>query len=330
MNKVLSIIGTTAVGKTAYALHLAHHLLKNANSMQGIDLISADSRQVYEGIEMISGVDLDENWSSKNTKKGQKYWQHNTSNIRIFGVSFLKPTEDWSVSHFQRLAQGVIHDAHLENSLPIIVGGTGLYVTHLANSELVGQPPPSMEIREKAEILSVLELQDWLKKLDSEKLASLNVSDAHNPRRLVRAIEIASQSLTSKVSQEHFDFQTKTIGLQTDFEIIEAKIKARVAARLANGAMREVEELIARYPNQKLPIFSATGVRPLMALVAEQVNQEECLELWFRQERQYAKRQLTWWKKRTEITWFDVSNKGWQTEATSLIDAWLSATVAIY
>jgi tRNA dimethylallyltransferase len=98
-----------------------------------------------------------------------------------------------------------------------------------------------------------------------------------------------------------------TIGLQSSLEAIEAAISQRVKARLELGAVQEVQTILGRYPNLKLPAYSATGVKDMLAYLHGTLELEKLAELWSLHEFQYAKRQLTWWKKRTGVTWFEVS-----------------------
>jgi len=322
MSKVLEIIGPTAVGKSAFSLQLAAWLLKQPTLMdiKGIDLISADSRQVYQGLEIVSGVDFDQNWQQQ-----LAFWQHQTLPIKLWGVSFLKPDQQWSVAHFQALASPIIDEAQITHRLPVIVGGTGLYVEQLTNPDPALHIPPNPELRVKAEAMSLAELQAWLKQVDTQKFAGLNDSDQANPRRLVRALEILlnnSEKLTAAPKMPAA-VQTLILGLQADFEWLEIQIRNRVADRLSAGAVSEVEELLSRYEDQRLPVFSTTGVRPLLSFLTHQLTETELRELWFRQERQYAKRQLTWWKKRPKTTWFDVQTPDWQSNAQAMIESWL-------
>lgn len=320
MSKVIAIIGPTAVGKTAFAFSLAEQLLKT-EKYSGVDLISADSRQVYEDLEITSGTDLGAEWRAI-----EKHWQHQDLAIRLFGVSILQAEDEWSVTHFQELATSVINEAENTNRLVMIVGGTGLYLEHLTNPDPTLHIPPNVKLRKKAEKLSLEALQAWLEKQNPQKYQSLNHSDRSNPRRLIRAIEIGEKPrLKTSSAVSGVTIEVLTVGLQTEFEQIETNIKTRIAQRIQVGAIHEVEQLRYKAENQKLPIFSTTGVKPILTYLDQGLEIEQLEALWFRQERQYAKRQLTWWKKRSNVTWFDVTQPNWQVKARTLIESWLQA-----
>ncbi len=326
MTKLLSIVGPTAVGKSSFAQTWAEHYCQSmtAHSYQGVCLISADSRQVYQGLEIVSGIDLGPEWRANGLA-----WQHTSLPISLHGVSFLAPTGEWSVAHFQSLSHAVIDEAIEKNYLPVIVGGTGLYVSQVATTDPKLHIPPNQEVREKAESLTLAELQAWLAKLNPERLETMNHADQQNPRRLVRAIEIhlGADNATPMPMAENQqpELDQCLVGLSQPFEVIEAKIADRVKARLAAGAVSEIEKILANFPDQHLPLYSATGVRPILAYLQGQATIEEVEETWTRQERQYAKRQLTWWKKHPEVKWFTVTEPGKMDESYDLIASWLAS-----
>lgn len=324
MSKILSIVGPTATGKTDFALKAAEKTLQ-LGKVSSVDIISADSRQVYQGLEIMSGADIPEGfqrkvlseWSELNT-----YFEKGS--IRLFGISLLQPDTDWSVGQFQEYVQRVLSLDENQPRLVILVGGTGLYHQQVFTSDPQLQIPPNLEVRQKAEKMSVNDLQQWLRKVNYDHFSRMNHSDQHNPRRLVRAIEI-SMAPKSKLTQREVLPTVFTIGLTDTIEHISDRISLRVNQRMGDGALAEVEKLLSSYPNQKLPAFTTTGVKPLALLTSGQISQEEAIELWTRQERQYAKRQLTWWKKRTGIKWFAIDQPNWQSRALEEIEAWWNA-----
>jgi len=297
---IISIVGPTAVGKSAVAFALAEQFLSNG-TVTGVDLISADSRQVYKGLEILSGADE----------------PPINPNIRLHGVSIVQPTEEWSLAHFHQLAHRLIENGENENRVVIVVGGTGLYQSQLLQSEIEGQAPPLTDVREKAEGMSVSELQAWLAELDGKAVANLNQSDISNPRRLVRAIERALwlqkkpsvKNVPSKHTQQFF-------GLQTTKEDLVERIRQRVKQRLEQGVVSEVALLEARLeelgtPLTSLPAHSACGLREVLAFSRGEIEREQCIDLWTQREVAYAKRQATWWKKYPDVQWFDITDKDW-------------------
>jgi tRNA dimethylallyltransferase len=311
MNKLLSIVGPTATGKTNLALQLIEPLLKNFSR---VDVISADSRQVYAGMEIGTGVDLPTDLANER--------------VLLHGTSFLKPTEEWSVAHFQDFARPIIEASWKAGGIPIIVGGTGLYHQQLFTTDPHLHIPPNEEVRQRAATSTLLQLQEWLQKVAPGKFAQMNDSDRQNPRRLVRAIELA---LSPAPAETHAHASPVTeppaydhlfVGLTAPKEFIEAKITQRVDERLNHGMIEEVTRLRANYtdPDWKLPAFSATGYKEVRAYLEGTLEYEQMRELWTRREVQYAKRQLTWWKKAKDITWFDVSETGLESAFSFLVD----------
>lgn len=218
------------------------------------------------------------------------------------------------------------------------MGGTGLYFKYLQTEDAQLHVPPNPEVRRQAESLSVSELQAWISRINPAKWTAMNASDRANPRRLVRALEIAMAGeklratpqvaatvVTGVVQPDSYD--VKIVGLEADFAEIESKIKKRILERLDKGARSEIEALLSIYSqaeNRRWPVFSATGLKLLMAYHFDQLSKDELCQLWYRQERQYAKRQLTWWKKQSGVHWFDVTSSTWPVAAYTLIESWLA------
>lgn len=317
-SKLLSIVGPTAVGKTTFALQLAE-------LFQNCDLLVADSRQVYQGLEVVSGADIPADFTLANMDgwdELSRYFHRGTN--RLFGVSLIKPSESWSVSTFQEYALRVCQMSWQEHRLPIVVGGTGLYHAHLLNPDQLLHVKPNLEFRAQAADMSITQLQELLQEKDHARYSGLNNSDRHNPRRLIRAIEqaIEPSPAVSLIDDEFSKVSKLTIGLTDAIEAIEDRITQRVCDRISNGAVQEVERLLDAAPDRQLPVWSATGIKPLIALATGQIDHIECEQLWTRQERQYAKRQLTWWKKQPDVSWYQLSEPNWQARAQAQIEAW--------
>ncbi len=315
--KIVSIIGPTATGKTALALWLAE---KFSEKFSVINIVSADSRQVYIGMEVGTGVDVPNDFVKKSDDAfPYPFWQK--KNIRMHGLSFLRPTDEWSVTHFKNFAEAIIEKSFAEDALAILVGGTGLYHNLLFSHEEGLYVKPNAEVRDAANKMSVSELQEWLKKIDKRVFDRMNHSDQMNPRRLIRKIEIALSDGNQPQKKEVIKRVQSTIGLTDTINHIKEKIRQRIEDRLEHGMIDEVQKLIAHYPEKewKLPAFSATGYKEVRAFLEDKISKEEMEELWLRREVQYAKRQMTWWKKQENIQWFDVSEKDWQKQALASI-----------
>lgn len=262
MKKILIICGPTATGKTK----LAAKLVKKFKG----ELISADSRQVYQGMNIVTG---------KDRPKG----------VKIHGLDLVKPDQEFSVAHFFNYASALINQIIKRKNLPILVGGTGQYLDSLINPPVTINIAPDWSLRGKLETFSARKLLNVLKKLNPAKIESMNHSDQLNPRRLIRAIEVA-HSLQGPTLQAN-QYDCLWIGLTADKDILDKKISLRVKQRINAGAMLEWQKLIAKY-DQKLPSMSSIGYREL-----PDVNK------WIKAEQQYSRRQLTWFKKNKQIHW---------------------------
>lgn len=297
---IYSVVGPTASGKTKYALQLAQQLLEQ-KSTAGVVLISADSRQVYKGLEIISGADIPEGFLPQDDDSFAK------GKIVLHGVSMIETSQEWSVAHFVSFAREILLQCKDTGKAAIIVGGTGLYHKKLFEAGDALFVPPNQELRTSLSQLSVSELQGQAEIVDIKKYTQLNNSDRNNPRRLIRLIEVAQFKEHSQVVShevQEFSLQPEKIfGLTGDLETLQERIYARVVERFSDGAVSEVEQLIVTLSSADHAAHSCLGVREIVAYLDGEIDVDECKRLWALHEFQYAKRQLTWWKKMEKIYW---------------------------
>lgn len=274
MNKFLIICGPTATGKTNLAVRIA----KEYNG----ELVSADSRQVYTGLDIITGKDRPE------------------GNIPIWLYDVVSPSEFFSVSQYQRLAQSAIDDIASRGKLPIIVGGTGLYIRSLVRPIETITVPQDETYRSKLAQMPVSQMQTLIQEQDGEKWTHMNDSDRANPRRLVRALEVSkwkkNHTIQARITPS---YDILWIGLSSDMNMLKDKIRLRVISRIEGGAIDEVK---------KWPAISALGVRFILQYIDNKITKEELIDRWTHDEFLYAKRQMTWFKKEPAIQWFDIAN----------------------
>jgi len=321
-----AVVGPTAVGKTELAFWVAEQLVAEGK-IKAVDIISADSRQVYQGLRIVSGVDIPPSFHLEKNSEWPVF-VNQAGAIRLWGLEMVRPDQEWSVAHFQDFIRPLLEKAELEDRLCIVVGGAGLYHQQLTQTDPSLHIGPNLEVREQAENLTVFELQLWLQKVDAYKWSQMNDSDRANPRRLVRSIELGlakgvSKPVTKKeVPTSPLPSPSLTVGLQDALPAIEQRIHDRVVERLAAGAATEVSRLEAEYPNQKLPMYTATGVKILRALQTGELDEVTATQKWVTQERQYAKRQITWFKKQLNITWFSIDQTNYRSQILEAIHAW--------
>ncbi|MCL4397755.1 tRNA (adenosine(37)-N6)-dimethylallyltransferase MiaA [Patescibacteria group bacterium] len=261
INKLLVITGPTATGKTALGLKLAE-------KFNG-EIISADSRQVYKFMNIATGKDT-------------QHFQ--------WGIDLVTPDQQFNVSDWTNYAVGVIGEIWKRNKLPIIVGGTGQYIKELLHPSPTLHIPPDEEIRKQLLHCSIAVLQNKLREADRTRWEKMNESDRNNPRRLVRAIEVAKQNIEHRILNAGIEANILIIGLEAPLEVLCQRINRRVEERIKAGALAEKEKLLKMgyQPN-------AFGYL------------EKSIEEWKTHEHQYAKRQLNYLKKYLpEIHWYDV------------------------
>lgn len=301
MKKILVICGPTATGKTELAVRLAKKF--------GGELISADSRQVYRGMDIITGKDQPQG-------------------IKVHLIDVVKPDQDFSVAHYTRLAWQVIKKAWQVARLPIIVGGTGFYIKAVINGvETVGIPP-NEKVRQGMKGWSVKELLDYLANLDPAKTAAMNKSDRNNPRRLMRAIEIALWKKENPISKKKkpATFSVLFIGLKADYKTLYQRIDRRVVKRIAAGAEQEIRRLLKKgYAWENSALGVTTGYREWQSYFEGEASKQKVIKKWQFAEHGYARRQMTWFKKNKRINWFDISSKNWQNEVKELVGSWYDA-----
>ncbi len=282
MKKILIICGPTGTGKTRLAIRLA-------KEMDG-ELINADSRQVYEGLDALTG-------------------KERSSEARIWLYDVVAPDQEFSVRHFVQLAKAAIDDIHKRRKLPIIVGGTGFYLRALTTSIDTIAVPPNAILRKTLNAKSSEALGQQLQRVDQARWGTMNESDRKNPRRLIRAIEVAMSE--SRVPPMTSSYDPLWIGLTASLAVLKQRITERVAMRF-DKATSEVRDGLP-------PIL---GVNPLFSLKRGERTKEEALKDWVQAEYQYAKRQLTWFRREKDIHWFDVSNSEYQSKVEALVGEW--------
>ena len=291
-DQTISILGPTATGKTALALKIGQTLL-DSKKIKKVHLLSADSRQVYKELEILTGADIPENWVPERDKNlAYPFFTNPKNNICLHGVKIISAKDEWSAAHFKKLFENLKKNIKNDEKI-IIVGGTGFYHLQIETEAETLSIKPNFELRNKLENKTVSELQELLKKSNPKKLGSMNNSDINNPRRLIRAIEIAQnpEKNNSKIEKTNYP----KIYLSLPKEKIAEKIKKRVGERF-DQALQEIKNL-----DWNSPALTSTGAKYLKQFSNNKISKEECLKLWSIQELQYAKRQITWWKKSQDL-----------------------------
>ena len=312
-NKLLILTGPTATGKTSLGLKLAREF--------NGEILSADSRQAYKHMDIGTGKDVSINskFEIRNLKlenKDLNFGTYDFDGVPVWGLDIVEPDYKFNVSDWVKYAQMIIQDIQSRNKLPIIVGGTGLYIKALLEPPNTIDIPIDIKLRESLSNNSVTQLINKLLELDSEKWEKMNESDRNNPRRLIRAIEVAHQRFKIQETRhkQKSNFQSNdilVIGLTASRVVINQRIDVRVEKRMKMGMVEEVKGLIAKGYSWDLPSMSSLGYREFKdyILTADPFSLAASIERWKISEHQYAKRQLTYLEKYLPgAKWFDISS----------------------
>ena len=339
MNKLLVICGPTATGKTKLALYLAKALTsdKKGSGLRG-ELVSADSRQIYRGLNIGTGKDIPKSAKFKLPagERGLKlggYYQIGKS--KIWGYDLMDPKQEFSVAKYVEITDEIISDIWSRNKLPIIVGGTGLYIKAIVDGIPTISIPKNRRLRKSLEGKKRTELFEMLAQIGPMKAASMNYSDKRNPRRLVRAIEVAQWKLKNKLIEDDSRerFSTLIIGLKAEKRILSKKINKRIKTRVEKGLEKEIGGLLKDGVTWKHQSMDSLGYKQWRAYFEKHSAQEasvlekekdrnEVIKKWEREENKYSKKQMTWFRRDKRIKWFDINKPEWQESVVKLAKEW--------
>ena len=285
MEKVVVICGPTASGKTSLSIELA----KKINGQ----IISADSMQIYD--EMDIGT-------AKPTKEEMQ-------GIKHYLLDFVEPNQRYSVADYKKDAENAIEDILQKGKVPIIVGGTGLYVDSL----IYGIEYPNIEFDEnyrkklekRAEKEGLEKLYEEARKIDPQAMEKISRNDQ---KRILRVLEIYNATGKTKTEQE---IESRKNGVKYDFrvfaidmprEILYERINKRVDIMIQKGLIEEVENLLKKY-NEFPTAMQGLGYKEVVEYIQGKVLKEDMIENIKRESRRYAKRQITWFKKNKQTIW---------------------------
>lgn len=300
LKPLIVILGPTASGKSEMALKLA----KKYNG----EIINADSRQIYKEMIIGTGSPIQiENGNIKMKNDNVKFKNKVIKFTVINGIAhrlfhFIRPDRQFSVAEYKILAIKMIRDVHKRNKLPILVGGTGLYIGAIADNLNIPKAPPNRKIRKKLEKWPIGRLFKKLQKVDPTSASAIG---PHNKRRMIRALEVyeitGKPFSAQKVKGEPL-FDVCEIGIMTDRNKLYKKIDKRVDLMIENGLIKETKGLIRKY-NKKLPAMTGIGYKEIGQHLSGELPLPEATQLLKFRTHQYARRQITWFKKDGRIKW---------------------------
>ncbi|MBE2912742.1 tRNA (adenosine(37)-N6)-dimethylallyltransferase MiaA [Anoxybacillus flavithermus] len=283
--KVVVLIGPTAVGKTKMSIQLA----KRLNG----EIINGDSMQVYKGLDIGTA----------------KIRQEETEGIPHHLLDIKEPHESFSVAEFQTLARSLIKDITKRGKLPIIVGGTGLYIQSVIYDYQFSDAPSNDLYRQSLERCSPDELYEQLKRIDPLSAERIH---PNNVRRVIRALEIyhcTGKTMTEwlKEQKRQLVYNVALIGLTMEREKLYARINQRVDQMIDQGLIEEVKRLYEQ-GLRDCQAIQAIGYKELYAYFDGMLTLKEAIEQLKQNSRRYAKRQFTWFRNQMPVQWFDMTD----------------------
>ncbi len=284
--KILVIIGPTAVGKTELSLNLAREL--------GGEIISADSMQVYRGLDI---------GTAKASQKERAEVVHHLLDV-------VNPDETFNVADYVRLAEEVLSSMWTQDTVPLLTGGTGLYIDALLEGFLFPDTSADEAIRAELQEQAEKDPQSLYEELQAVDVLSAKKLHPNDLRRIIRALEVYRRTgepislLQRKKEVESRPYKPLYIGLTRERHELYARVNQRVDLMIEEGLVDEVGGLLRAYPNQPTAL-QALGYKEIAYYLQGEMTLPEAVELLKRDTRRYAKRQLSWFKRNKQIHWFN-------------------------
>lgn len=277
-NRVIAVVGATASGKTSYAIELA----KKING----EIISADSRLVYKGMDI---------GTAKPTIDEMQEIPH-------YMIDVVEPEYNYSVGLYVKEAKKHITDIISRGKVPIVVGGTGLYFRVLLENYDLPDVKPDYELRKELSSYSYEELLEMLTKLDEKAANSVEKNDKKKLIRYIEIIKLAGKPLDLVRGVKEKEFNVEWVGLNFPREILYDRINKRVDLMIEQGLIDETKKLLQKH-GRISNITDTIGYREVLSYLDGELSLAEAKDKLKQNTRNYAKRQLTWFRKNEQINW---------------------------
>lgn len=277
-NKVIAVVGATASGKTAYAVELA----RRVNG----EIISADSRLLYKGLDIgTAKPDMNERFG-----------------IPHYMIDIVEPEVDYSVGLYANEARNIIEDIISRGKTPVIVGGTGLYFRILLENYDLPKINPDYELRETLSKLSFAELYKMLVNIDAEAAKLVVQNDKRRAVRFIEIVKLTGSPVSEARGLKEPEFEVEWVGLNYPREELYDRINRRVDLMIEQGLVDETKNLLAKHGRIN-NIINTIGYREITSYLDGELTLEEAKDKLKQNTRNYAKRQLTWFRKNPDIKW---------------------------
>lgn len=300
MKKILIIVGPTGVGKTALSVKLA--------KKYQTEVISGDSMQVYK--EMNIGT--------------AKVTPEETQGIVHHLIDVLSYRDEYNVKQFQQEARLLIEDLSERNCLPIICGGTGLYIKSLYYDYEFHDEETDEEYESFLDSRSRDELYAMLKRVDIQASLSIHPNNIKRVKRALMRVHLGNKKSEVEAHQKHEPiYDAFVLGLTTSRETIYERIDRRVEIMIENGLEEEIESLITNESDWNLQSLQGIGYKEWKDYFHHEKSIEETIQLIQKNSRNFAKRQYTWFNHQMNVKWYNIEEMGYEENIEKDIDDWL-------
>ena len=282
--KLIVICGTTACGKTSLSLDLAQ-------KYNG-EIIAADSRTVYQDINIgTAKPSLEERLK-----------------IPHYLIDVVQLNQEFTLAQFKQQALVIINEIHRRYKVPFLVGGNGLYISSIVDNLDIPSVPPDQKLRKKLEKKIVKHGLDYLwQKLIKLDPNATSFVEKQNPRRIIRALEVCLKTkkpFSQLRQKKECLFNVLQIGIKLNKKELVQKINQRIEQMIKQGLVEEVKDLVKKYPSD-ISALKTIGYQEIISYLQNKISLEEAIDLIKKNTRQYARRQMTWFKKDKTIKWID-------------------------
>jgi tRNA dimethylallyltransferase len=297
--KLVAIVGPTAVGKTKVSVELAKAL--------GGEIINGDSMQVYKGMDI---------GTAKITEEEMEGVPHHLFDIK-------EPTEPYSAAEFQELARPLVTEINARGNIPIVVGGTGMYIKALTHKFNFSETDSDPGFRKKMESVykrqGAAALYEKLKTVDPDSAATIH---PNNVRRVIRALEIrhttGAPASEQRKQENESPYRLATVGLTIERDLLYKRINGRVEQMVQDGLIDEVRRLYESGVRD-CQSMQAIGYKEVYSYLKGECSKEEAINQLKQNSRRYAKKQFTWFRHQMNVRWFDMTEANVQKKISTIL-----------